>query len=101
MKLWPKSKLGNISVVFTVVPLLLALVILLVDAFQELPLAFEGEMTNNLLLTLLVLASVASFIVAVFAGVLAMLVRRERSLSVIASIVVSVIALIVSWSWWM
>lgn len=39
MKLWPKSKLGNISVVFTVVPLLLALVILLVDAFQELPLS--------------------------------------------------------------
>jgi hypothetical protein len=101
MNLWPKSKLGNISVVFTVVPLLLALVILLAGAFQELPLAFEGELTNNLLLTLLVLASVASFVVAMFAGVLAMLVRRERSLSVIASVVISVIALIVSWSWWM
>ncbi|MBT2581625.1 hypothetical protein [Planococcus sp. ISL-109] len=101
MRVWPISKLGNISVVFTVVPLLLVLVIAIAGAFQELPLTFEGEMSDNLLLSLLVLASVASFLVALFAGVLAMLARRERSLSVIASIVVSVIALIVSWSWWM
>ncbi|MGM0897827.1 MAG: hypothetical protein ACQEV0_08005 [Bacillota bacterium] len=100
MKIWPISKLGNISVVFTVVPLLLALVITLAGAFQELPLAFEGELTDNLLLTLLVLASVASFIVALCAGLLAMLARRERSLSVIASIIISIIALIIAWSWW-
>lgn len=75
MTIWPKSKLGNISVVFTAVPLLLALVIALAGAFQELPLAFEGEMSDNWLLTFLLLMSLASF-------------------------VVSIIALVVSWSWW-
>ncbi|ANU19916.1 hypothetical protein BBI15_06655 [Planococcus plakortidis] len=100
MTIWPKSKLGNISVVFTAVPLLLALLIALAGAFQELPLAFEGEMGDNLLLTFLLLMSLASFAVALFSGIVSMLIRRERSMAVIASIIVSSIALIVSWSWW-
>ncbi|MFP8782014.1 hypothetical protein [Planococcus plakortidis] len=101
MTIWPKSKLGNISVVFTAVPLLLALLIALAGAFQELPLAFEGEMGDNLLLTFLLLMSLASFAVALFSGIVSMLIRRERSMAIIASIIVSSIALIVSWSWWM
>ena len=100
MTIWPKSKLGNISVVFTVVPLLLALLIALAGAFQELPLAFEGEMTDNLLLTFLLLMSLASFVVALVSGITSMLIRRERSMAVIASVVVSIIALVVSWNWW-
>lgn len=100
MTIWPKSKLGNISVVFMVVPLLLALVIALAGAFQQLPLAFEGEMSDNLLLTFLLLMSLASFVIALVSGITSMLIRRERSMAVIASIVVSIIALVVSWSWW-
>lgn len=100
MTIWLKSKLGNISVVFTVVPLLLALLIALAGAFQELPLAFGGEMSDNLLLSFLLLMSLASFVVALLSGIGSMLIRRERSMSVIASIIVSVIALAFSWSWW-
>lgn len=100
MTIWPKSKLGNISVVFTAVPLLLALIITLAGAFQELPLTFDGEMSDNWLLTFFLLMSLASFVVALVSGISSMLIRRERSMAVIASIVVSVIALVVSWSWW-
>ncbi|MBU9673625.1 hypothetical protein KQ939_05040 [Planococcus sp. CP5-4] len=98
MTIWPKSKLGNISVVFTVVPLLLALVIALAGAFQDLPLG--GEMSDNLLLTFLLLMSLASFIISLLSGISSMLIRRERSMAVVASIVVSIVALAVSWSWW-
>lgn len=101
MRIWPSSKLGNISVVFTIVPLVLALIIALAGAFQELPLSFDGEMSNNLLLSLLVLSSIAAFLIALSSGILAMLIRRERSLSVIASIIISAVALVISWSWWM
>ncbi len=100
MTIWPKSKLGNISVVFTAVPLLLALIITLAGAFQELPLAFDGELSDNWLLTFFLLMSLASFVVAFVSGISSMLIRGERSMAVTASIVVSVIALVVSWSWW-
>lgn len=100
MNIWPKSKLGNISVVFTAVPLLLALIITLAGAFQELPLTFDGEMSDNWLLTFFLLMSLASFVVALVSGIGSMLIRAERSMAVIASIVVSILALVVSWSWW-
>ncbi len=100
MNIWPKSKLGNISVVFTAVPLLLALIITLAGAFQELPLTFDGEMSDNWLLTFFLLMSLASFVVALVSGIGSMLIRAERSMAVIASIVVSILALVVSWNWW-
>lgn len=100
MQISPKSKLGNISVVFTVVPLLLAMIIVLAGTFQELPLTLSGEISDNLLLSFLLLMFLISFVISLFSGVLAMLVRRERSMAVIASIVISVIALVISWSWW-
>lgn len=100
MAIWPKSKLGNISVVFTAVPLLLALVIAIAGAFQALPLAFDEELSDNWLLAFLLLMFLASFIIALLSGITSMLIRRERSMAVIASIVVSIIALVVSWSWW-
>ncbi len=100
MNIWPKSKLGNISVVFTAVPLLLALIITFAGAFQELPLTFDGEMSDNWLLTFFLLMSLASFVVALVSGIGSMLIRAERSMAVIASIVVSILALVVSWSWW-
>ncbi|WP_341961646.1 hypothetical protein NM897_01250 [Planococcus maritimus] len=100
MTIWPKSKLGNISVVFTAVPLLLALIITFAGAFQELPLTFDGEMSDNWLLTFFLLMSLASFVVALVSGIGSMLIRAERSMAVIASIVVSILALVVSWNWW-
>ncbi|WP_158290801.1 hypothetical protein [Planococcus citreus] len=57
-------------------------------------------MSDNLLLSFLLLMSLASFVVALVSGITSMLIRRERSMAVIASIVVSIVALVVSWNWW-